>query len=118
MSPKSQERIFPRAYSAELLRIARGDHNSASFLLSGLATEGVRPENVAYLFQQAIEKALKAALCALRSAAADHRHSGQRHALWGRKRKSASMPVGAPGPGFFPRSTRSIRWCVRSAAPR
>ncbi|MFW5843662.1 MAG: HEPN domain-containing protein [Spirochaetota bacterium] len=65
MSPKSQERMFPRSYSTELLRIARGDHDSASFLLSGLGTEGVRPENVAYLFQQAIEKALKAALCAL-----------------------------------------------------
>ncbi len=65
MSPKSQERVFPRAYAGELLRIARGDHDSASFLRSGLASEGVRPENVAYLFQQAIEKALKAALCAL-----------------------------------------------------
>ena len=65
MSPKNQERLFPHAYATELLHIARGDHDSASFLLSGLATEGVRPENVAYLFQQAIEKALKAALCAI-----------------------------------------------------
>ena len=65
MSPKSQERVFPRAYAIELLRIARGDHDSASFLRSGLASHGVRPETVAYLFQQAIEKALKAALCGL-----------------------------------------------------
>ena len=65
MSPKNQERTFPPAYSAELMRIAQADHDSASFLLTGLSSKRVRPENIAYLFQQAIEKALKAVLCAI-----------------------------------------------------
>ena len=64
MSPKDQERLFPTEYSAELLRIAEADHASGAYLKTGLAEPGVRPENVAYLFQQAIEKALKAAICA------------------------------------------------------
>ena len=65
MSPKHQERAFPRAYSRELIRIATADHESASYLLTGVQTSGnVRPENAAYLFQQAIEKALKSVLCA------------------------------------------------------
>lgn len=65
MTPKNQERMFPQAYSGELMRIAQADHDSASFLLTGLSSKRVRPENIAYLYQQAIEKALKAALCAL-----------------------------------------------------
>jgi HEPN domain-containing protein len=65
MSPRNQERLFPVAYSQELLRIAQADHDSAVYLLGGVSVEhGVRPENAAYLFQQAIGKALKAALCA------------------------------------------------------
>ena len=65
MSPKNQERRFPAEYAQELLRIAQADHDSAAYLLTGVADEhGVRPENAAYLFQQAIEKALKAVLCA------------------------------------------------------
>jgi HEPN domain-containing protein len=65
MSPRNQERLFPVVYSQELLRIAQADHDSAVYLLGGVNAEhGVRPENAAYLFQQAIEKALKAVLCA------------------------------------------------------
>lgn len=64
MSPKSQEHRFPRDYAAELLRIAKADHASAAYLKTGVGTPNVRRENVAYLFQQAVEKALKAALCA------------------------------------------------------
>lgn len=73
MSPRDQERLFPREYARELLRIARDDHESAAYLLTGIGADAespsrssarVRPENAAYLFQQAIEKALKASLCA------------------------------------------------------
>lgn len=65
MSPKNQEREFPTEYSRELIQIAFADQDSASYLLTGFReSEGVRAENVAYLFQQAIEKALKAVLCA------------------------------------------------------
>jgi len=65
MSPKNQEHRFPPDYAQELLRIAHADHDSAAYLLTGVTDEhGVRPENAAYLFQQAIEKALKAVLCA------------------------------------------------------
>ena len=64
MNPKNQERRFPPEYAPELLRIAWGDYTSAAYLKTGVSTSGVRGENVAYLFQQAIEKALKAVLCA------------------------------------------------------
>lgn len=64
MSPRDQQRQFPPEYAHELLRIAGDDHVSAAYLRTGLSRPGVRPENVAYLFQQAIEKALKAVLCA------------------------------------------------------
>ncbi len=65
MSPKHQERKFPRSYSRELLRIAVGDHDSAAYLVRGVGDGAGRAENAAYLFQQSIEKALKAALCAV-----------------------------------------------------
>lgn len=65
MSPKDQERQFPRKYSVELLRIATADHESAYYLLTGVRSSyNVRPENAAYFCQQAIAKALKAVLCA------------------------------------------------------
>ena len=56
--------LFKPEYSAELLRIAEGDLASAKELFS--VTRSGRLENVAYLAQQAAEKALKAALNHLR----------------------------------------------------
>jgi HEPN domain-containing protein len=62
MSPQNQDKIFKKEYSAELFRIAQGDFASAK----GLATVSQgRPENILYLVQQSIEKALKAVLCSL-----------------------------------------------------
>lgn len=63
MSPKAQERVFPKEYAVELIRIADGDLASAETLRA--AKDGGRPENVLYLAQQAAEKFLKAALCRL-----------------------------------------------------
>lgn len=62
MTPKKQEKIFPLLYSVELLRIAQGDLQSAEILASGNPD---RKENIIYLAQQSLEKALKAVLCAL-----------------------------------------------------
>lgn len=58
MSPPKQ--LFKAEYSFELLRIAEGDLRSALELRSALKLG--RAENVAYLAQQAAEKALKAVL--------------------------------------------------------
>ena len=60
MSPRKSEKIFKREYGDELLRIAAQDLASAKIL----AAHGGRPENSIYHAQQAIEKALKAVLCA------------------------------------------------------
>ena len=60
MTPKGK--TYKKEYAAELLRIAKGDLGSARDLMEG--KQG-RPENVCYLTQQAIEKALKAVLCHL-----------------------------------------------------
>ena len=54
-------RKFKPECAQVLLRIAAGDLASAQTL--SVANVG-RPENVSYLAQQAVEKALKAALCA------------------------------------------------------
>lgn len=64
MSPRDQERRFPVTYAAELMRIAFGDLASAGHLVDALGSGDGRAENAAYLYQQAIEKALKAVLCA------------------------------------------------------
>lgn len=57
MGPK--ERIFNFEYGQELLSIAHGDYESAKELYLG--TKG-RKENIIYIAQQAIEKAIKAVL--------------------------------------------------------
>ena len=64
MSPRDQERMFPKDYACELLSIARGDLGSTRVLLRGFEAGEGRPENVFYSAQQVIEKCLKAVLCA------------------------------------------------------
>ena len=56
----TKERKFKKAYAEQLLRIARGDLDSARGLIK--ARMG-RTENILFLAQQAIEKGLKAVLC-------------------------------------------------------
>lgn len=65
MSPKHQERRFDRAYAHTLIRIAEEDFRTARFTQRGVDEGQVRPENVLFLYQQAIEKLLKAVLCML-----------------------------------------------------
>ncbi len=60
MTPRGK--TYKKEYAVELLRIAQGDLGSARVLLKG--TEG-RPENVCFLVQQVIEKAIKAVQCHL-----------------------------------------------------
>lgn len=55
------EKKYRPEYAVELLEIARGDLESADALAS---TGRGRPENVAYLAHQAVEKSLKAVVCA------------------------------------------------------
>lgn len=62
MTPSKQEMRFAPAYAAELLRIAEGDLATAIALKNA---SGIRIENAFYMAQQAIEKALKAALITL-----------------------------------------------------
>lgn len=65
MSPRDQERRFERAYGATLLAIAEQDLRTAAYTAGGVESGDARPETVLFLFQQAAEKALKAAICAL-----------------------------------------------------
>lgn len=58
MNPSSRK--YKKEYAYELIKIAEGDLASANALSS--ASVG-RPENVIYIAQQAIGKALKAVLC-------------------------------------------------------
>lgn len=60
MSPRKQEKSYPKEYAHELLRIASSDLQTARVLAQAL---GVRRENSAYHAQQCVEKALKAVLC-------------------------------------------------------
>ncbi len=60
MSPSKQEKIFPKVYGQELMRIALGDLQAAQLLA---AANPDRKENIIYLAQQALEKALKAVIC-------------------------------------------------------
>lgn len=65
MSPKSQERRFAPEYADTLLNIAREDYRSACYAVDGVITGQFRAENAFFLFQQAVEKLLKAVLCRL-----------------------------------------------------
>ena len=65
MSPKNQERRFDPAYGRTLLEIAKKDYSTAKFTQTGVSSGEVRPENVFFLYQQAIEKLLKGVLCHL-----------------------------------------------------
>ena len=58
MTPKGH--LYRKEYARELLIIAEGDISSARALLK--AREG-RPENICFMSQQAVEKALKALIC-------------------------------------------------------
>ena len=63
MTPRSiQEKIFEKSYAVVLFRIAEGDWKTAD-ALKGLPD--IRVENLFYLAEQSIEKALKAVLCHL-----------------------------------------------------
>ncbi len=55
MSPKKQERLFPKEYAKVLWRIAEGDFKTVAVLAQ--ATD-YRVENAFYLAQQSIEKAV------------------------------------------------------------
>ncbi len=59
MSPRTQERLFPKPYAQVLWRIAEGDYKTVLVLANAA---DYRVENAFYLAQQAIEKALKAVL--------------------------------------------------------
>lgn len=59
MNSKKDERIYPKTYSLELLRIAEGDLESAKSLQHATG----RKENIVYMAQQSVEKSLKAVLC-------------------------------------------------------
>lgn len=64
MTPKnSEERLFPKEYALELLRIAFGDLSSAK-VLSRTESEG-RKENIVYMCEQSVEKSIKAVLCSV-----------------------------------------------------
>lgn len=63
MSPKQQERRFEPEYALTLLAIAEGDMKTADFTADGVPGNRVRVENVFFLYQQAMGKALKAVLC-------------------------------------------------------
>jgi HEPN domain-containing protein len=65
MTPRKQEKTFPVEYAAELMKIAVADFASAQTLALAFGKEGAgRAENILFLAQQALEKALKAVLCA------------------------------------------------------
>jgi len=58
----TKDRLFDRRYALELIQIAQGDLDSAEVLASDLSRG--RKENICFSAQQAIEKCLKAVLCA------------------------------------------------------
>ena len=58
MTPLSKK--FTKAYARELLKVAEGDLRTAEVLMKH---PGGRPENLFFHIQQAVEKAIKAALC-------------------------------------------------------
>lgn len=65
MTKNLKKQLFPKEYSQELLKIAKGDLDSAT----GLSTiKTGRPENIIFLAQQAVEKYVKAVLVHLQIA--------------------------------------------------
>jgi len=65
MTNNLKKQLFPKEYARELLRIAKGDLESAAEL--SLAKTG-RPENIVFLAQQSVEKSIKAVLVHLQIA--------------------------------------------------
>jgi HEPN domain-containing protein len=65
VTAREQERRFDPSYGETLFRIAEKDYSTARFAARGVDDHEVRPENVLFLYQQAIEKLLKAVLCRL-----------------------------------------------------
>ncbi|NBC28662.1 MAG: HEPN domain-containing protein [Spirochaetes bacterium] len=65
MTARQQERRFDPEYGQTLFNIAEKDFTTAKFTESGVQSGEVRPENVLFLYQQSIEKLLKAVLCRL-----------------------------------------------------
>jgi len=65
MTARQQERRFDPEYGQILFNIAEKDFTTAKFTESGVQSGEVRPENVLFLYQQSIEKLLKAVLCRL-----------------------------------------------------
>jgi len=63
--PRVQERRFERPHGATLLTIAEQDLRTATYAAGGVESGDARPEAVLFLFQQAAEKAPKAAICVL-----------------------------------------------------
>lgn len=59
MTSDSKEKLFKKEYAHELLKIAKGDLQSATVLSK---QKMGRPENICLLAQQTIEKAIKAVL--------------------------------------------------------
>jgi HEPN domain-containing protein len=65
VTARQQERRFDPEYGRTLLAIAEKDFTTARFTEGGVSSGEVRPENVLFLYQQSIEKLLKAVLCRL-----------------------------------------------------
>ncbi len=65
MTKNLKKQLFPQAYAKELLKIAKGDLDSAVGL-SKLNTG--RPENIVFIAQQSVEKSVKSALVQLQIA--------------------------------------------------
>ncbi len=58
MNPMSRK--YKKEYAFELIKIARGDIDSAIGLIQ---SKKGRPENIVYMCQQAIEKTIKSVIC-------------------------------------------------------
>jgi len=63
--PHLKKQLFPKEYAKELLKIAKGDLDSA-LGLSKINTG--RPENIVFLAQQSVEKSIKSVLVHLQIA--------------------------------------------------
>lgn len=65
MTKNFKKQLFPKEYAQELLKIAKGDFESALEL--SRAKSG-RPENIVFMAQQSVEKSIKAVLVHLQIA--------------------------------------------------
>lgn len=65
MTKNLKKQLFPKQYSEELLKIAKGDLESAVGLSK--INKG-RPENIVFIAQQSVEKSIKAVLVHLQIA--------------------------------------------------